>query len=176
MGSWSPQTQSGDLSLENFTTESTTRSLSAAKTSQVSSQYFVDQALLYYENPTGKVSVLCWQAVGVQDDEKWIDITSQKSNSLPDEFRNAPGSATEDNSKTLDESLIPNIFTLSAPFACRPENQSTGQTGIGAVFYSPNASGFEFQSNFYSTGLSGAGNFSSRMHFVFSYAFMMFIS
>ena len=100
---------------------------------------------------------------------------------MPDEFRNAPGSATEDDSKTLDESLVSNILTttLSAPFACRAENQTRQlgirQLGIEAVFYCPDDSGFEFDSNFYSTNLSGAGNFSECMHFVFSYALIMFI-
>ena len=140
-----------------------------------------DLALLYYENPTGKVSALCQEShytdLGEGDYsiiQEWIDITSQESESLPGEFRNAPDSATGGNSKTLDESLVPNIFTLSAPFTSRAENQTQG-SGIEAGFYSPNASGFEFQYNLYLTGLSGAGNFSPRMYFVFSYVLIRII-
>ena len=160
----------------------TTRSLSVAKTGRSSiSQGIADLALLYYENPSGKVSALCQESYYADLGEgsysliqEWIDITSQESESLPGEFRNAPGPAPEDNSKTLDESLVPGIFTLSAPFASRAENQ-TQQSGIEASFYSPNASGFEFQYNLYSTGLSGAGDFSQRMHFVFSYVLVKII-
>ena len=152
----------------------TTRSLSVAKTGRSlnsfnSSPGIADLALLYYENPTGKVSALCQESYyadrgeGIQE---WIDITSQDSKSLPSEFRNAPDSASGDNSKTLDESLVPNIFALSAPFASQAENETQG-SGIEANFFSPNASSFEFQYNIYSASLSDAGSFIQRKHFVF---------
>ena len=157
----------------------TTRSLCVAKigTSSDSSLGTADLALLYYENTTGKVPALWQESYDLLNySQEWIDITSQESRSLLDEFHNAPGSVAEDNSEALTELLAPNVSTLSAPFACRVANY-TQNLGIEAVFYSPNASGSElFQSNFYWTNSSGAGIFSSRMHFVFSYAFMMFIS
>ncbi len=121
-----------------------------------------DQNLLLYENPIGKVSALC-SILGVVT--AWVDITTQESKSLPDEFRNTPASTAEGHSKTLFESLGTNVSTLSTPFTCMAEN-STGPSDIGALFYSPDASNFEFLSTEYSTGPSGAGNFSQSVHFV----------
>ena len=133
----------------------TTRSLSVASTgtSLSSSQDISDLALLYYENPYGKVSALCQESyfanLGDQGfgaiTNKWIDITSQESKSLPDEFRNAAALAPVANSKTLDESFMSNI---SAPFTCKTDS------GVEAYFFSPNASNFEFRSNIYVTGPS----------------------
>lgn len=152
----------------------TTRSLSAANTGAYfngssfndSSLRIADLTLLYYENPTGKVSALCQVSYYADPGlgnynitQEWIDISSQESKSLPDVFRNAPTSAADKTSKTLDESFISNTLTLSAPFTCQ-----TNAYQIEAYFYSTNASNVEFQSNYYSTGPSGPGNFSSSMH------------
>ena len=127
-----------DLSLENFSTAVTTRSLSVAKRGTFLNSSFgiADLALLYYENPTGKVSALCQESYYTDQDlddsgitQEWIDITSQESKSLPDVFRNAatsaadaPTSIIDVTSKTLDESFISSIFALSAPFVAQSAN------------------------------------------------------
>ena len=162
----------------------TTRSLSVAKTGRYlnSSLDIADLALLYYENPTGKVTALCqdsYSAVPGSGDssiiQEWIDVTSQESKSLPAIFRNNSTSAADGNSKTLDESFMSNIYTLSAPFTCQTVN-GTQQPGLDAFFYSLNASYFRFQSNSYLTGSSGPGMFSPSTYFVFSYRVNMFRS
>ena len=144
----------------------TTRSLSVANTGNGSS-VSIDTgdlallSLLYYENPTGNVSALC-QLNNDSIIDEWIDISSQESRSLPDVFHNGLTSATDGNSKTLYESLISKLFTLSAPFTCQTANAQ--QSGIDAFFYSPNASNVAFESSNYLTGPNGPGNFSLSMH------------
>ena len=149
----------------------TTRSLSVAQTGIPLnfSMDITDLALLYYENPTGKVTALCQESgLGYSGIiQEWIDITSQESQSLPDIFRNNSTSAADGNSKTLDESFTSKNYTLSAPFTCQTRNL-TQQSTIEAYFNSPSASNFEIQSNYYWTGSSGPGNFSQSTYFVFS--------
>ena len=148
-----------------------TRSLSVANTGNfinTSLEDLADLALLYYENPTGNVSALCqvsydvnkgsWNESNVQ---RWIDITTQESKSLPDVFRNAPSSAAASESKTLDESLALKNFTLSAPFTSQITRFQ--QPGIRAFFYSPASIFGHFPINMYLTGPSGPGNFSPSM-------------
>ena len=142
-----------------------TRSLSITSTGRSSDTgSLTDSALLYYENPTGRVSAL------FQHGHEWVDITSQGSQSLPDEFHNAPDF---NSSKTLYNSAETNAI-LSTPFT-----SGANWTGysIGALFYSPpNASsvkgvsggsivfaGYEISPS--SPGnLSTPGNFSARTH------------
>ncbi|CAD6587164.1 MAG: hypothetical protein ASARMPREDX12_002766 [Alectoria sarmentosa] len=179
-GSWSAQTSQGDLSQGNFSTEVNTRSLSVAQTGFVPANETStgkNLALLYYENPTGKVSALSQEIVlravtgleagesvdGESVSSQWVDITSQESRSLPGYYRNTPGSTAGGYSKTLDESLDSNIFTLSTPFTCGVN--SSNDFAVDAIFYSTNASNSEISYNAYTTGPSGAGNFSQMTPF-----------
>ena len=84
--------------------------------------------LLFYENPPGEASAL-WQrnpSIGGPDASKWVDITSQKVDSLPDEFRNRHG---DEYSHTLYES---EDAKFNAPFASRANfndfNNNTDRT------------------------------------------------
>ena len=145
-----------------------TRSLSITSTGDSSdTDSLTESALLYYENPTGKVSALLQHGVG------WVDITSQESKSLPDEFRNAPNG---DGSKTLSEAVWENA-KLSTPFT---SGANWTGPGIGALFYSPiNASSvndiFSLYNMDYAISPSGPrnfstpGNFTSCMHRSSSY-------
>ena len=104
-----------------------------------------NSALLYYENPNGNVSALLRRGSFV-DQFQWVDITSQQSESLPNEFGNAPGlNAHSDtnlpeeisgdyfnDSKTLYESDTDAIF--STPFT---SGANLSGPFIGALFYSP---------------------------------------
>ena len=136
-----------------------TRSLSITSTGRVSDTGSPqNSALLYYENPTGKVSAL------LQHGWEWVDITSQQSKSLPDEFHNAPYA---ESSKTLYESDDSNL-TFRAPFS---SGANWLTSGIGALFYSPSnapsASGGQPVSIWYdgyTIGPTGSGNFSGSMH------------
>lgn len=138
-----------------------------------------DLALLYYENPTGKVSALSQEVVQIAvigDDSmntEWVDITSQEGKSLPDYYRNTPGSTAGGYSKTLDESLDSNNYTLSAPFTCGT-NLSNG-FAIDAIFSSANDLYSIIQSNAYTTGPGGAGNFSQSKLFVVLYSLVFLI-
>lgn len=142
-----------------------------------------NSALLYYENPTGNVSALL-QRFSPQSNEyskveqaQWIDITSQKSKSLPDEFDNVPHS---NHSNTLYESSpwagFSTPFTGGAYFS---------DTSIGAVFYQPNVSlasdgppesgGLIVFTN-YTVGPSGPGSFNTGMHCASSYPEPLFVN
>ena len=87
----------------------------------------INSALLYYENPTGNVSALL-QRTSITFADECVDITSQASESLPNEFRNSAGQT----SNTLYESDT--NATYSTPFT-----SGANFTGwdIGALFYSP---------------------------------------
>ena len=173
-GFWSPDTSLGSLSLGNFSTAVNTRSLSAAN---IGNATMTERSLLLYEDSNGIVSALClvFDEVPGNDFDAWVDITSQESKSLLDIFHNTPALTAEGYSKTLSESLGTNSSTLSAPFTCQGTNRSQ-QSDIEAIFYSPNALNFGFQSSSYSTGPSSSGNFSRSIHFVFSHPVLMFIS
>ena len=83
-GSWSL-----DTSLSAYKTAVNTRSLSITSIGNGSSStnFTTDSALLYYENPDGNMSALLQRGDPLYP-AQWIDITSQGSESLPDEFRN----------------------------------------------------------------------------------------
>ena len=112
----------------------------------------LDRSLLYYEDPTGRILVLSHQAVGNEKNRtlekgpttEWVNLTSQESKSLPDEFRNTPASIA---SKTLYESLGTKT-TLRAPFTCGLNWTVVDEDtlSVGALFYSPqpNASNSQF--------------------------------
>ena len=142
-----------------------TRSLSVAQTGNLSFNDTSTRTLLYYENPSGKVSALTVGPVfNGTDGDAWIDITSQESKSLPESYRNTPGSTAGGSSKILDESLDSSVFTLSAPFTCGDYNNA-----IEGTFYSKNATDPEILSNTYTTGPI-VGNFSQSTHFMVLYS------
>ena len=126
-----------DPDLENYSTAVDTRSLSVASLStpnqSTDTNSTTTYTILYYENPTGQVSALIRRfspAYGV----KWIDVTSQNSQSLPSDLRKDPAANL---SYTLYESAPNDKF--SPPFTTEtgyyndtfPDVQST------ANFYSP---------------------------------------
>ncbi|CAD6586035.1 MAG: hypothetical protein ASARMPREDX12_002178 [Alectoria sarmentosa] len=94
-------------------------------------------ALLYYESPTGKPSALVQRiipsSIEGQGQIKWVDISSQESQSLPDDFRNVP--EPDQLSFTLYESDT--NATFSTPFTSAT---NFTDSAIGALFYSPNVS------------------------------------
>ena len=151
-----------------------TRSLSVT-TSITNGSDSNSTSLLYYENPTGKVSALLQHISPPGPDpamssiSSWVDITSQAVRSLPDEFRKAPSSdiAAPSNSNTLYESQ-PNA-TFSPPFTSYPLSMSGSQLQCIALFYSPLNDSLEtggppgsgiFFAIHYNIGTSGPGNFS----------------
>ena len=163
---WSPDIQSGSLSLGNFSTAVNTRSLSVAATGidypgdLAGPPITTDRGLLLYEDPTGRVSALC-KVVGKvgagQYDtiDSWVDITSQESKSLLGQFRNTPNSTAERYSKTLFDSSFEecttNVSTLSAPFTCvfrnpipTSDSNSTLPSEIESLFYLSDASNSNF--------------------------------
>ena len=153
--------KSGNYS-SNYSTALNTRSLSITSTGSSSDTDSPENsALLYYENPFGKVSAL------LRHGWDWVDITDQESKSLPGEFRNAPDVGI---SKTLYESLHNNTST-STPF-------TSGANWIGqpiaAVFYAPppsNNNGLPFSTMFagYDIGPTNSGYFIVGMHCAYSY-------
>ena len=187
-GSWVPDGYFG-----NYSTAVDTRSLSISlfPTANNSSNFNLDEAsttnvaLLFYENPNGKVSALLhrlmnivWGPQGGESwQDQWIDITSQESEALPNEFRNAPGFNYRNTlyqlspynttfsktafSKTLYEADP--LAVYNTPFFSAPT-----LFGSWAIFNSP----FNLQLNTTSTlaenfftisygiGLNGTGNFS----------------
>ena len=135
------------------------------------------RSLLYYEDPTGRISVLSQQFLEIETNRglierppaEWVNVTSQESKSLPDEFRNTPASASvvggHNSSKTLYESLGSNT-TIRAPFT---SGANWSGFCVGAIFYSPqfylpNASELQFTIEGYSMSL--VGNFTSEGPFL----------
>lgn len=161
--------------LENFRTAVDTRSLSVALIGSGSSSTnsTTNRALLYYEDLSGKVSALLRRDnLTVFDDGKggrivqsqWIDITSQESKSLPDEFRNIPRKSF---SNTLYESDTNG--TYSTPFT---SGANFSGSSVGALFFSssngslngaPPIFGGSIVPAGYSIGASGPGQFIPRM-------------
>ena len=182
-GSWVPDGYFG-----NYSTAVETRSLSISlfPTANTSSNFNLDEisttnaALLFYEKPNGKISALLHRLMnidfgpqgGESQQDQWIDITSQESEGLPNEFRNAPGFNYRNSlykyfpynttfSKTLYEADP--LAVYNTPFFSAPN-----LFGSGAIFYSPfnlqlNTTSTLAESFFtinYGVGLNGTGNFS----------------
>ena len=134
----------------------------------------INLALLYYENPTGKASALVQRAFQQSSEIQWVDISSQESKSLPDDFRNSPGPGQL--SFTLYESDT--NATFSTPFTSAT---NFTESAIGALFYSPNVSlvnggpivvtGYENDG-----GLSNPSRFDGGMHCASSYLEQSFVS
>lgn len=194
-GSWDQ-----DQNFGNYSTAVDTRSLSitlfpVANDSSIlnNENSTTNTALLYYENPNGKVSALLHRHLTVvaenpsygQFSDQWIDITSQESKALPNEFRNAPGFNysnslydSGDGNATFSHTLYEAdpIAVYSTPFCSTP---NTFGGSVGALFYSPfnlplNAitplAGDSFFAASYMVGLNGSGNFSlAGMHFATPY-------
>ena len=159
-GNWTP-----DLSFGNWSTAVDTRSLSFCLLSknEIGDNSTLESALLFYENPTGKISALLQRmhlSVDTIPKIEWIDITSQASKSLPDAFREGPSSINS--SSTLYES--DSHATFSAPFTC-----TVNSSGSAAqlVFYSPNAKD-PIASVHYSSDGSGNYSFGKGMYCLYS--------
>ena len=203
-GSWTP-----DLGFRNYSTAVDTRSLSislfpAANESSTSNAHLgsiSNIALLYYENPNGKVSALLYRLLAIERklgepqssylQDQWVDVTSQESRALPDEFFNPDiihsFSTKYDRNATFSHTLYdvnPNIV-YSTPFTSAANFY---WFAAGALFYSlldpmlnttspstsPIAGGFFYV--IYDTGFSGLGNFSIvGMHYSPSYTELFFV-
>ena len=129
----------------------------------------MNAALLLYENPAGNVSALLQRVTPTNGNFSlnrfdWIDITSQRSNSLPDEFHNTPQMSGDDRNytKTLYESGVDS--TYSSPFT---SGSNFSGSPIGALFFSPYDIGGRVTSTGYTIGPQGAGNFSEGMRYDF---------
>ena len=142
---------------KNYSTAIDTRSLSVglitgSNPTNASANTITNLALLYYENPSGNVSVLL-QRRNITE-YQWFDISSQSSQSLPDGFRN---NDNEDGSHTLCETSAYTIF--APPFTSQ---------GNYSISYAPrNAS---FVRIGYNSGPIGPGIFSTSMHCISSSA------
>lgn len=143
--------------------------------------YTQNSTILYYENPTGNVSALLQRTTTTNEDDssdyngrtwsqKWFDITSQESESLPNEFRNTDRTISNKSlySSTLYESNT--NATYSTPFT---SGANFAGWNIGALFYSPSntslggsplISGGGVVAAGYKMGLNGTGKFSAGMH------------
>ena len=147
---------------KNYSTAIDTRSLSVSlitgsNPTIASQNTTTNLALLYYENPSGNVSVLLkrtnfMNSVGhfSRSPYQWLDISSQSSQSLPDEFRNK-GSTDVWGSHTLYET-DPDII-LGPPFT---------SMGNSSLLYAPSRASLEVFD--YSYGPGGFDIFSSGMH------------
>ena len=134
-------------------------------------------ALLYYENTDGKVSALLQrlQTFGDIQQDQWIDVTSQESDELPHEFRNAPGfnysnsfyQIGSTHNTTFSHTLYEAdpIAVYGTPFTSTAIPLGTASTS--AMFYSPPdplpnttiLAGGSFFDAGYEIGISGPGNF-----------------
>ena len=144
-GNWTPDPLFG-----NWTTAANTRSLSFCLLNGTTLNG--NPALLFYENPTGKISALLQHNNGTGYSD-WIDITSQGSRSLPEAFHHG---------FDRNSGLSPTLYeagtdaTFSTPFTCTEEGPTNS---VQLAFYSPNATGaigiVEYESNSSSSGDSG---------------------
>ena len=192
--SWEQDQQFG-----NYSTAVDTRSLSislfpmanSSSNLNIGENSTTNIALLFYETPNGKVSALLHRLIiivnenpqaGSSPQDQWINITSQESKALPNEFRNAPKfnyrNTPYEGDPLLGDGHNPTfshtlyeadpIAVYSTPFfsALNP-NGSLGANC--AMFYSPfnlplNATsplaGDSFITATYEIGLNGSGNFS----------------
>ena len=202
-GSWAPDPYFG-----NYSTAVDTRSLSISvfPAANGSSSFNPDTnsttnvALLYYENSNGKVSALLHRLLtegnqysGWSSQDQWVDITSQESQKLPQEFRNAPGFSYSNSLYEFGSNHNATLFShtlyeadptavYSTPFSSAANFFGPS---AGALFYSPfnplpNATsplaGGSFFTAGYEIGLSGLGNFSLLgMHCVSSYTERFFV-
>ena len=172
LNSTSDNSWAQDPDFRKYSTAMDTRSLSislipdASNSSDLnaSKNSTTNVALLYYENPNGKVSALLHRhlelfaedpAAGSSSQEQWIDITSQESKALAKEFRNAPGFNYSNTLYKTYNDTTPTMFShtlyeadptavYGTPFFSAPGffAASVGAPGffsasVGAIFYSP---------------------------------------
>ena len=175
LGRWVPFSHTA---LKNYTTTEDTRSLSISSftvaepsgTENVTS----NSALLFYEDAFGNVTALLQRTslevlqnitkVHVQ----WIDITSQKTKQLPDEFHNVypekrPAQAS---SSTLYDSDT--RATFSRPFITEADPISGNGIAADTLFYSHSGGSSVIGDNIlyssYQIGERGPGNFSTCLY------------
>ena len=156
-------------SLSNYTTAKDTRSLSIGSfpVDDLSGTDNITRnaALLLYENGSGNVSALLRRislTAPPSTQVHWIDVTSQGTRSLPDEFRNTRATPNKTlyeigrPSKTLYE--FDTRITFSTPFTSYTVNST-----LHVEFYSPSGSQFAnggcILGFTYETGESGPGIF-----------------
>ena len=173
-GSWLPATNIG-----NYSTAVDTRSLSISSFNFAndssglgSGENSTNLALLFFENPNGKVSALLHRSVFTEkpqgelfEHDQWIDITSQESKALPKEFHNPPGfDSSNSSSRTLYEADPNGIYEFNTPFLSAPWSDGF----VGAMFYTPfnltlsyasPVAGNGFYYAGYKTSLNGSGDF-----------------
>ena len=183
-GNYSTAVDTRSLSISLLPTANTSSNLDLSKNSTT------NVALLFYENPNGKVSALLYRLMnivnenpqaGMSQQDQWIDITSQESKALPNEFRNPPGfhysntfykdSGYKDikPSRTLYETDPFAVY--STPFFSAPNLFKS----VSAIFYSPfnlplnttsPLAGDCFFTASYGASINGTGNFSlDGMHY-----------
>ncbi|CAD6569571.1 MAG: hypothetical protein ASARMPRED_002950 [Alectoria sarmentosa] len=172
---WSTNVNQNVQWWEVYSTAVDTRSLSINTIGGVSSNSTMDLALLYYEIPNGIVSALLqrWNSTvypnGIFEfsNPQWVDITSQDSKSLPDEFRSIPTNTSSDilYSNALYESDT--NATFSTPFTSGGANNISGSL-MKAISYSPSndspigeafVSGGAIVYTGYMVGPNGSGKF-----------------
>lgn len=161
---------------ESYTAAKDTRSLSTtsieAPMGFPNTNSSFNTALLYYENTHGKISALLrrldYQVYSTESTggTQWIDITSQDSKALPNEFRNVPGF---NYSRTLYESNTNASFTT--PFT---SDANSSVFSVRTLFFLlPNASleidkfripDGAFVCAGYRTNSSGPGNFTGMLY------------
>lgn len=112
-----------------------------------------NEAILYYENPTGNVSALMLRSY--EGGKSWFDVSSQSSQFLPGDFLNSAQSLF---SNTLYESA--RNYTFSTPFTARniPKREIDNSV-TEALFYSPRddhilSNSYEIGTDSWGTGFS----------------------
>ena len=168
-GIWTPARFFG-----NWTTAVNTRSLSFCLLNKtiLSSNSTLNLALLFYENPTGKISALLQREnMPRQGATEWIDITSQGTKSLPDGFHIGPD---------LKYDRIPTLYetntnaTFSTLFTC---TEIGDENYVQLLFYSPNSTdpikAVGYQSSSSSSDDSG---FAQGMYCAYLYPQKIFLS
>ena len=147
-----------------------------------------NSALLYYENSTGNVSLLLQRikfidSLRTHEDStayrlsQWVDITSQESKSLPNDFHDTPGQTFSNTLYGSDtyNAIYSSPFTSGANFAT---------WSVGTLFYSPSSaapndvpiSGHFIAFGGCTFGPSGPGNFSAGMYSACLYSGWLFLS
>lgn len=161
--------------LADYSTAVNTRSLVITTLSEPfdPNSSYINQAILYYENPNGNISALLQRGVSARTEAEyqWVDITNQESQSLPHDCRNGPNSRS---SHTLYES---EGAAVSTPFTTSwlGTNPSADKIGLStratfytsanatsAWFYSPEKEQFVL-TNYYVLS-TGCGIFTLSIH------------
>ena len=131
--------------LANYSTAVNTRSLVIIPLSEsvVPNSSYINQAILYYENPNGDVSALLQRRVSAE--YQWVDMTSQESQSLPHDCRNLPNNGS---SHTLYESEGAAISTPFTPSwaGTNPSADKIGHSTRATVYTSANSTSAWFYS------------------------------